>query len=367
MSSTVFFFVAAACNENLGMRETSQVATTPRAFAGAGAFDEAIGGWDDASKTMDTKVSVVRKDIGGWYTSSLTHAEVIYDVQTFDEAIGGSDRSKMADRSCAFTMAYALVKRGRHRRVARRDEADLVVGERVDTRDALGPGRRTSAAGGVCGPRPLLGDDTRAHAPRRIHVLCSATTRAPIPHANLSRLLPLLAESGIVGMFCLAPDVDLLREVEAADDVDERVQRRELRAGLEARVRPRFEAGAVVDLLLEGLEEGLGQIRHLAEKVPERGGELAEDDVGAEWDVELARERPGHVDGDDARVLVVLGVDGAEPVQERERGDVEPQVGDDGGARDDDEAGVVGRVELAAGHDVNLREERVVVQSTNLV
>ncbi len=112
---------------------------------------------------------------------------------------------------------------------------------------------------------------------------------------------------------------------------------------------------------------GLGQIRHLAEKVPERGGELAEDDVGAEWDVELARERPGHVDGDDARVLVVLGVDGAEPVQERERGDVEPQVGDDGGARDDDEAGVVGRVELAAGYDVNLREERVVVQSTNLV
>ena len=97
MSSTVFFFVAAACNENLGMRETSQVATTPRAFAGAGAFDEAIGGWDDASKTMDTKVSAVRKDIGGWYTSSLTHAEVIYDIQTFDEAIGGSDRSKMAE------------------------------------------------------------------------------------------------------------------------------------------------------------------------------------------------------------------------------------------------------------------------------
>jgi hypothetical protein len=30
-------------------------------------------------------VSAVCKDIGGWYTSALTHAEVIYDVQTFDD------------------------------------------------------------------------------------------------------------------------------------------------------------------------------------------------------------------------------------------------------------------------------------------
>ena len=76
------------------LEKRMHMATTPRALAGAAAFDEAIGGWDDASKTMDTKVSAVRKDIGGWYTSSLTHVMGIYDAQTFDEAIGGSDRSK---------------------------------------------------------------------------------------------------------------------------------------------------------------------------------------------------------------------------------------------------------------------------------
>ena len=50
-------------------------------------------------------MSAVCKDIGGWYTSSLTHVDGIYDAQTFDEVIGGSDRSKMADRSCAFAAA----------------------------------------------------------------------------------------------------------------------------------------------------------------------------------------------------------------------------------------------------------------------
>ena len=98
------------------LEKRMHMATTPRALAGAAAFDEAIGGWDDASKTMDTKVSAVRKDIGGWYTSSLTHAEVIYDVQTFDEAIGGSDRSKMADRSCACATACYF-----HERVSTND------------------------------------------------------------------------------------------------------------------------------------------------------------------------------------------------------------------------------------------------------